>query len=129
MKFVSPLSDTDRQILNDVYTRSDKPSLRRRVHAILLSDSGYAIKQISAILTVNQKTVSIWFNVWRVGGLSGLSDRPHSGRPTIYNEKDLVLLKVLAAETPRHIKVIHARLLQETEKTSSTKTISRALKK
>ena len=36
MKFVSPLSDTDLQVLSDAYMQSEKPALRRRAHAILL---------------------------------------------------------------------------------------------
>lgn len=128
MKFVSPLSDTDRQILNDAQMQSHKPALRRRAHAILLSDKGYAIKQITTIVAASRGTVSIWLNNWKAEGLSGLSDKPHTGRPAIYDKQNLALLKTLAAETPLQIRVIHARLQQQTGKTSSTKTIKRALK-
>ena len=59
MKFVSLLSDTDLQVLNDAYMQGEKPALRRRAHAILLSNKGYTINQISDILAVKRGTVSI----------------------------------------------------------------------
>jgi hypothetical protein len=47
MKFVSPLSGAEFQVLNDACMQGEKPTLRHRVHAILLSNKGYAINQIS----------------------------------------------------------------------------------
>ncbi|WP_460427495.1 hypothetical protein [Azotobacter armeniacus] len=58
MKFVSPLADTDFQALMDAYTQGEKPALRRRVHAIVLSHKGYGINPISDILAVTRETVS-----------------------------------------------------------------------
>lgn len=58
MKFVSPLSDTEFQVLNDAYMQGEKPTLRRRAHAILLSNKGYTINQISDILAVRRGIVS-----------------------------------------------------------------------
>lgn len=129
MKFVSPLSDTDLQVLNDAYMQGEKPALRRRAHAILLSNKGYTINQISDILAVRRGTVSIWFDAWKADGLEGLTDKAHTGRPAIYDEQDRELLKALVAQTPHQIKAVQARLQQETGKTSCSMTIKRALKK
>lgn len=129
MKFVSLLSDTDLQVLNDAYMQGEKPALRRRAHAILLSNKGYTINQISDILAVKRGAVSIWLNAWKADGLNGLIDKAHTGRPAIYTEQDRELLKTLVAQTPHQIKAVQARLQQETGKTSCSMTIKRALKK
>jgi transposase len=75
--------------LNDVYIQGEKPTLRRRAHAILLSNLGYSIDQISDILAVRRGTVSIWLNAWKADGLSRLTDKAHAGRPAIYDEQDM----------------------------------------
>lgn len=129
MKFVSPLSDTDLQVLNYAYMQGEKPALRRRAHAILLSNKGYTINQISDILAVRRGTVSIWLDAWKADGLKGLTNKAHTGRPAIYDEQDQELLKALVAQTPHQIKAVQARLQQETGKTSCSMTIKRALKK
>lgn len=129
MKFVSPLSDTDLQVLNDAYMQGEKPALRRRAHAILLSNKGYTINQISDILAVRRGAVSMWLKAWKTDGLTGLTAKAQSGRPAIYDEQDRELLKTLVAQTPHQIKAVQARLQEETGKTSCSMTIKRALKK
>ena len=129
MKFVSSLSDTDLQVLNDVYMQGEKPALRRRAHAILLSNKGYTINQISDIFAVRRGAVSIWLKAWKTDGLNGLTAKAQTGRPAIYDEQDRELLKTLVAQTPHQIKAVQARLQQETGKTSCSMTIKRALKK
>lgn len=64
MKFVSPLSDSDLQALTEAYQYGEKPTLRRRAHAILLSAKGYGINQITDILAMTRETVSTWIDTW-----------------------------------------------------------------
>ena len=97
MKCVSPLSDTDLQVLSDAYIQGEKPALRRRAHAILLSNKGYTINQISDILAIRRGAVSIWLKAWKTDGLNGLTAKSQSGRPAIYDEQDRELLKTLVA--------------------------------
>lgn len=56
MRFVSTLSPTDIQELNEAYLYDEKPTLRRRAHAILLSNNEQTINQISKILSVGRDT-------------------------------------------------------------------------
>lgn len=129
MKFVSPLSDTDLQALMDAYLYAEKPALRRRAHAIVLSHKGYSINQISDILAVTRETVSLWFDAWESSGLEGLRDKSRSGRPAIYDAHDRKRLQALVAEHPHQIRAVQARLQWETGKSSCTATVKRALKK
>lgn len=129
MKFVSSLSDTDLQALMEAYTHAEKPALRRRAHAIVLSHKGYSINQISDILAITRETVSLWFDAWESTGLEGLRDKARSGRPAIYDERDRERLQALVAEHPHQIRTVQARLQRETGKSSCTTTVKRALKK
>ncbi|WP_312830686.1 IS630 family transposase [Pseudomonas rhodesiae] len=129
MKSIPPLCDTDLQALNNAYRQSEKLTLRRRAHAILLSHKGYTLRRISDILDVTRPTISIWLDAWKTEGLQGLNDKPRTGRPVIYDEQDRERLKALVSEEPHQIKAVQARLQQETGKTSCTMTIKRALKK
>lgn len=129
MRFVSTLSPTDVQALDEAYLHGEKPTLRRRAHAILLSNNEHTINQISKVLCVGRDTVSIWIKTWETDGLEGLIDKPRTGRPVIYDDQDRERLKVLVSEEPHQIKAVQARLQQETGKTSCTMTIKRALKK
>ena len=42
-RFVAPLSEPEQQTLTSAYHHSEKRALRRRAHAILLSDQGHTI--------------------------------------------------------------------------------------
>lgn len=129
MRFVSPLSETEIQALSDAREHGEKPALRRRAHAILLSNDDHTINQISEMLAVRRDTVARWLDAWERSGLDGLTDKERAGRPAIYDEQDRERLKALVTETPHQIKTVQARLQQETGKASCTMTIRRALKK
>jgi len=129
VKFVSLLSDTDLQALMEAYVHAEKPALRRRAHAIVLSHKRYSINQISDILAVTRETVSLWFDAWEADGLEGLRDKARPGRPAVYDALDRERLQALVAEHPHQIKAVQARLQQETGKSSCTATLKRALKK
>lgn len=128
-RFVETLSDTDLQVLEDTYRHAEKPALRRRAHAILLNHQGYTIDQISDVLGATRETVSIWLTAWENDGLKGLKDKPRSGRPSIYDEKDQERLKALVEAYPHQIKTVQAHFQEETGKPASISTIKRLLKK
>tara|TARA_R110002051_G_scaffold47220_1_gene93686 strand:+ start:1066 stop:1521 length:456 start_codon:yes stop_codon:yes gene_type:complete len=111
------------------YHHGEKRALRRRAHAILLSDQGHTIDQISEILQVRRDAVSPWLKQWEASGLDGLIDKPRSGRTPILDEHDHQRLQELVAEQPHQIRSLQARLQEEAGKTASTVTLRRALKK
>lgn len=59
-RFVASLTESEKQTLTSAYHQGEKRALRRRAHAILLSDQGYTINQISEILQVRRDAVSRW---------------------------------------------------------------------
>ena len=128
-RFVAPLTEPEQQTLTSAYHHGEKRALRRRAHAILLSDQGHTINQISEILQVRRDAVSRWFKQWEVSGLDGLIDKPRSGRTPALDEHDHKRLQALVAEHPHQIRALQARFQEETGKSVATVTLSRALKK
>lgn len=128
-RFVEPLSDSEQQTLLSAYNHDDKRALRRRAHAILLSDKGHTINQIIEILQVRRDAVSIWLKKWEVSGLDGLIDKPRRGRTPALDDADHKRLKELVAEQPHQLRSLHARFQEETGKNISLITLRRALKK
>ena len=87
-RFVAPLSEPEQQTLTSAYHHGEKRALRRRAHAILLSDQGHTINQISEILQVRRDAVSRWFKQWEVSGLDGLiHSRPSVTKRTFAKRK------------------------------------------
>ena len=58
-RFVAPLTEPEQQTLTSAYHHGEKRALRRRAHAILLSDQGHTINQISEILQVRRDAVCV----------------------------------------------------------------------
>ncbi|MGP9768817.1 IS630 family transposase, partial [Halomonas sp. AOP13-D3-9] len=128
-RFVASLTQSEHQTLTSTYHHGEKRALRRRAHAILLSDRGHTIDQISEVLQVRRDAVSRWLKQWETSGLDGLIDKPRSGRTPVLDENDHRRLQELIAEEPHQIRSLQARLQEETGKTVSTVTLRRALKK
>jgi transposase len=54
---------------------------RMRAHAILLSETGYEVQELSEIFGVCRQTTATWLRAWSKGGVCALLDKPRSGRP------------------------------------------------
>ncbi|WP_299312644.1 IS630 family transposase [uncultured Halomonas sp.] len=128
-RFVAPLTESEQQTLSSAYHHGEKRALRRRAHAILLSDQGHTIAQICEILQVRRDAVSRWLKQWEVAGLDGLIDKPRSGRTPALDDDDHHRLQELVAEQPHQLRSLHARFQEETGKNISMVTLRRALKK
>jgi transposase len=128
-RFVTALTKPEQQALTSAYYNGEKPALRRRAHAILLSDQGHTVNEISGILKVRRDAVSTWLKNWAASGLDGLIDKPRSGRPRALDEHDHKRIQELVAEQPHQIRSLQARFHEETGKAVSTVTLRRALKK
>lgn len=129
MKYVTPLSPEDKDTLALVYQTHTNHRVRQRAHAILLSNRGYKIPDISLLLESHRDRVSAWIDRWHQEGITGLYDQPRSGRPLIYNHDDVDYLKQVLDKQPQQLGLAKADLEQFTGKKSSKGTLKRALKK
>ena len=128
MKFAQPIPEEVRITLEEMYRNHPTFRCRQRAHAILLSVRGFTIPQLWSILDVRRDAISDWIDRWEEEGLLGLYDRPRAGRPRIYTEVEVNLLKTLVDEEPRQLKKAQAQLKDMTQKTASTSTLKRLLK-
>ena len=127
-KFVSPLNEQQINNLRALVKNSDKPRIRQRAHAILLSSKAFTLNEIANILEVNRDTVSIWLDKWEPGGTNGLDDNPRSGNPGLLTPSEKKLVIDLCKENHSSISSIRASLFDQTKKRASESTIKRILK-
>lgn len=128
MKFAQPIPEEVRVTLTEMYMNHPTFRCRQRAQAILLSVRGFTIEALWSILDVRRDAISGWIDRWEQEGLLGLYDRPRAGRPRIYTEVEVNLLKTLVDEEPRQIKTAQIQLADMTQKTASTSTLKRLLK-
>lgn len=129
MKNVTPLTEETQQTLQEMQLNHPKSQCRRRAQAILLNAKGFSIPKLVKIISVRRNTISQWIDQWEDYGLVGLYDLPRSGRPPIFNEEEVELLKSITDEEPRKIKRTQAKMEEKTGKKASIDTLKRALKK
>jgi transposase len=80
-RYVEPLSDDEREMLRYLADEGETARIRRRAHAILLSDAGKSVNEIASIFEVQRNTVTRWLDGWAKCGPAGLGDAPRPGAP------------------------------------------------
>lgn len=112
MFFVNALSAEENQTLENMkrYHHSHVP--RVRAQAVLLSNAGFSLKELSAIFGVCRQTTATWLTAWEKGGIAALLDKPRSGRPCKLTgaAKHSVLDKI--GESSRSLKAVLAQLTE-----------------
>ena len=129
MKYISPLSEAELNMLESVFKNHPSGKLQRRAHMLLLSHRGYHVERIADIFQVTRQTVSSLIDQWEDGGLFGLYDAGRSGRPHCLNVEDEQFIRDFIGQEPRSIKKLQALLENERGKKVSESTLMRTLKK
>ena len=108
--FVVTLDAADRQVL-EVTARSGRAEHRQVVRAriVLAAAGGQSNAGIARDLQVVVDTVRKWRTRFSQQGLSGLRDRPRSGRPRVFTAAVVAEVKALACELPTQTEVPLAR--------------------
>src|SRR5512142_2934849 len=99
--FVITLSDADRAELRRrarCYTAPYAEVVRAKI--VLLAADGLENTAIAARLDVHVGVVSRWRRRFAGEGMSGLADRPRSGRPRVYAAAVVAEVKAMACEPP-----------------------------
>lgn len=110
-----------------------------RLHAVRLMESGKSPEVVAEILDVSRSSVFEWQKKYREGGLSALSTKLASGRPTVLSDEQLTLLySMIVGHDPRQYDLgyalwtrkIVARIVEQTfGEDLSLPTVGRILKK
>ncbi|MDZ4149561.1 helix-turn-helix domain-containing protein [Methylicorpusculum sp.] len=81
MLFVKNLSVEEYLTLKNMQWYHPSHIARMRAHAVLLSNVGFRLKDLSDIFGVCRQTTSTWLTAWEKRGIAALLDKPRSGRP------------------------------------------------
>ena len=80
-------------------------AFRTRCHAILLSNKGFSVSEISTILSVSESAIFKWFSAWKKHGFEGLKTKSGQGRKP-----------VLCADNKDHVKGVEKAVKKVAEK-------------
>lgn len=128
MRFVSSLSEPDKEQLTALFKYHDSHSVRRRAHSILLSADGFPIDEIARIYQIHRDTVGTTIDRWERDGIEGLFDGDRSGRPPKLSESEANEAVESLKEDPRSIKKALAATNEKTGKEISEWTLKRMAK-
>jgi transposase len=129
VRYVHPLIDTQRDLLENTMTHDVSPRARARAHSLILSAQGMTINAITKIYQVDRDTVSTWIRKWEHDGPESLHDKPRSGRPPKLTPEEQTLAIAYIKEEPRSLKQVVERLTQKTAKRLSISSLKRLAKR
>jgi hypothetical protein len=81
-RYVRSLSRAEQKALRELYRGTHSADVRTRCQMILMSAQEYGVSEIADLTLFNEDSVLYWLDRYESQGLSGLEDRPRSGRPT-----------------------------------------------
>jgi transposase len=125
---VKNLSAEDKLILGNMNRHHSSYASRMRAHAVLLSDTGFSLTELSDTFGVCRQTAATWLNDWEAGGASALLDKPRSGRPCKLLKDIKQDVIGLIKESPRSLKTVLAQLSEKQGITVSCATLKRLCK-
>ena len=129
MRYVHPLIDTQRDLLDNTMTHDVSPRARARAHSLILSAQGMTINAITKIYQVDRDTISTWIRKWEHDGPESLHDKPRSGRPPKLTPEEQTLAIAYIKEEPRSLKQVVERLTTKTAKRLSISSLKRLAKR
>ena len=101
---------------------------RKRCHCLILSNDGYEVKNVAAVLGVSWITIYSWLDRWEKKGLVGLRDQAGRGRKPILTIADFALVKECVEQNAQQLRVARVQLKEELKRDFSDKTLRRYIK-
>jgi len=129
MLYIKNLLVEEKQTLDEMYKNHPSHASRTRAHAVLLSDAGFSLKDLSTTFDICRQTASTWLHLWDKQGICGLFDAPRSGRPSKLSAENKRKAIELVIEFPRSLKTVLAQLSELTGITLSCSSLKRLCKK
>jgi Winged helix-turn helix len=77
---IRTLTEDEKRELRKLYRQTENSDLRTRCQMILLSAEGYNVADIARLTFFEEDSVLYWFDRFEAENLTGLEDRPRSGR-------------------------------------------------
>jgi transposase len=79
-RYITDLQESEKTALIEVVKAGTTHRERQRAQAILWSNQGKDMQTLLEWLKIDRDTLSSWFSRWQTLGISGLKDKPKSGR-------------------------------------------------
>ena len=102
---------------------------RSRCQGLLLSADGLNVAALQQVLGVSRVTVYAWFDRWETAGLAGLANAAGQGRRPVLGAADEAPVRAAVEANRQQLKDVTATLRQELNKSFSTTTLRRFVKK
>jgi transposase len=128
MIYVKKLLTEERQTLEEMCKNHPCHAPRMRAHAVLMSDAGFSLKELTAAFGICRQTASTWLHSWDELGICGLLDNLRSGRPNKLSVENQHRAIELVKEFPRSLKTVLAHLCELTGINLSHSTLKRLCK-
>ena len=77
---VRKLTQEEQTALQKQYRQTENADIRTRCQMILLSAQGHSVAEIASLTFFEEDAVLYWFDRYEAENLTGLEDRPRSGR-------------------------------------------------
>jgi transposase len=95
------ITAAQRRCLQRIRARGESRRDWSRVTALLMLEQGQSCQNVARVLGVCLDTVTNWKRRWNRGGVSGLKDKPGSGRPPTVTPRYLRLLRQAVDRGPQ----------------------------
>lgn len=128
MRYVPPLTDAQRELLEKTIHEATSFRARSRAHGLLLSAHGTTIKDIAKTYQVHRVTVSTWIKNWEHHGAQSLHDKPRSGRPPKLSPEEQAIALQYLKEEPQSLKGVGQRVANTMDKCLSLSSLKRLAK-
>jgi len=79
-RYIRSLSKVEQKALRELYRQTQNADVRTRCQMFLLSAQEHAVSEIADLTLFNEDSILYWLDRYESEGLSGLEDRPRSGR-------------------------------------------------
>ena len=129
MRYVQPLTDEQRDLLEKTMHEDTSFRARSRAHSLLLSAAGTPIQTIAKTYQVHRVTVSAWIKKGEHHGAQSLHDQPRSGRPTTLSSEEQAIALQYIKPQPQSLTGVVKRFADTTDKRLSLSSLKRLAKK
>ncbi len=127
MRYIHLLPEQAR-MLERIRRRSQKPRVRDRALALLLSYQGQSVPQLARFFGVHPNTVINWFNAFERWGLVGLYDAPRTGRRPKLTQEQAKQVKIWVKDNPQQLDRVASQVAEVFKKSVSRWTLKRIVK-
>ncbi len=128
-RFISSLTQEQYSDLDKIMKESRSKRTRNRAHAIILSNKGYTIGQLTDFFDVDRDTITRWFNHFEKYDAVGLWDNLRPGRTPILNESEQELALKMGDKKQNESKSALQDIIEKTGKNLSHRTLKRIAKR